>query len=132
MSALHLGTVKIPVTDLARSLPFYCDTLGLSVLFTVEKYGWVQLSGGQFGIALYEIGKSDTSRAPGGDLDFHMICEDRATTLAQVRRQCPDAAWADHVSGAYVLRFADPDGNQLHIFARGENEDDSLKTYPQT
>lgn len=132
MTLLHLGTVKIPVSDLGVSVPFYCACLGLRVLFEVRRYGWVQLDGAGFGIALYEIGKSDNAGPLGHDLDFHMTTGDRDGVLQQVRIRCPDAAWETHVSGAYVLRFADPDGNLLHIFAAGPDEDDSLKTWPDS
>jgi len=132
VTGLHLGTVKIPVSDLGVSVPFYCDCLGLRVLFEVRRYGWVQLEGARFGIALYELGKSDNAGPLGHDLDFHMTTDDPDGVLQRVRDRCPDAGWEVHVSGAYVLRLTDPDGNLLHIFAPGPDEDESLKTWPDS
>lgn len=55
MTRLRLGAVKIPVPDLGVSSRFYCDCLGLRVLFEVRRHGWNQLEGAEFGIALYEL-----------------------------------------------------------------------------
>ncbi len=86
MSSLNyiLGLLKIPVTDLSVSVPFYEKKLHLHKEFVVEKYGWAQFSVGDLSIALYIPGKGGGSSPTNRSLDFHLcLPEDQFSELAE-------------------------------------------------
>lgn len=112
---LKVALLKVPVTDLSRSVAFYEAALGLQAGFVAEAHGWAQLDGAGVPMALYVPGRGGGNRTPGGSVDFHLShpaldqLSERAATVA------PDAAVFVNDDGSASLEFRDPDGNLLKI-----------------
>lgn len=110
--------LKIPVSDLARSVSFYEQAFGLRAVFVAEQYGWGQMEGAGIGFALYVPGKGGGDRHPGGSVDFHLAHADLESLLVQVQGSAPDAAIMANDDGSRSLEVEDPDGNVLKIMAQ--------------
>lgn len=112
---IGLALLKIPVSDLARSVAFYEQVLGRQAVFTAEEFGWAQFDLAKIGLALYVPGKGGGDRAIGGSLDFHLHHPD----LSQLREKLPDNAdqvgLHENADGSKSLEFCDPDGNVIKI-----------------
>lgn len=120
----QLALLKIPVSDVARALPFYRDALGFSEVFVVAEYGWAQLTAGDLPLALYVPGMGGGDRAPGGEVDFHLAVPDlEAWCAAAVGRgaSCPAGVERGDDGSAFCV-VVDPDGNRLRIMALAEGE----------
>ena len=111
----QIGTVMLGTTDLARSLMFYRDTLGLGVQF--EMPGFAFLDGGGVTLALSEAhARLATPVAGGIELVFgvtdvtaaHAALSGRGVEFLNVPRNVTGAQWA--------ANFRDPDGHLLSIF----------------
>lgn len=113
--ALHVCLVKIPVTNLAASVAFYEKALGVTVAFASDEYGWAQLEGAGFPLALYVPGKGGGTRSPGGSLDVHLAHEEVDALAEQVRTVASDAKVHVNDDGSRSLEFTDPDGNVVKI-----------------
>ncbi len=116
---LGLAFLKIPVTDLARAVDFYCRGFGLTADFVSEEYGWAQLGGAEIGLALYVPGKGGGDGVPGQDRDFHLVADDLDVLLKQLLPIAPDAVIATNDDGSRSLDVTDPDGNGLRIMQGG-------------
>lgn len=116
---IGLALLKIPVSDLARSVVFYEQVLGHQAAFTAEEYGWAQFDFADIGLALYVPGKGGGDRVIGGSLDFHLHHPD----LADLRKNLPDDADQvgihENADGSKSLEFCDPDGNVIKIMQSG-------------
>lgn len=115
---LALDLVKIPVESLSASVSFYEAALGLKAGFVSETYGWAQLDGASFALALYVPGKGGGGRTPGGTVDFHLSHDQIDTLEQQVSKSAPDATVHANADGSRSLEFSDPDGNILKIMER--------------
>ncbi|WP_299688998.1 VOC family protein [uncultured Tateyamaria sp.] len=112
--SLHLALLKVPVTDLATSVPFYAALLGQEADFVAEEYGWAQFGAPAPGLALYVPGKGGGDRASGGSLDFHLSAPD----LDGVRNRIAALVTAqihENADGTRSLECEDPSGNGLKI-----------------
>jgi predicted enzyme related to lactoylglutathione lyase len=113
--AFDICLIKIPVSDLARSVNFYGTALGLACDLVVEQYGWAQFSGARLPLALYVPGKGGGSDQPGGSTGFHLSHPDLDSVLALARRADPEAAVFTNADGSRSLELTDPDGNLIKI-----------------
>jgi hypothetical protein len=68
-----LGLLKIPVSDLSKSVSFYKDKLHFQEDFFAEEFGWAQFTAGKLEIALYTPGKGGGSSSFCRNLDFHLL-----------------------------------------------------------
>lgn len=115
----QLALLKIPVSDVARALPFYRDALGFNEVFVVAEYGWAQLSAADLPLALYVPGLGGGDRAPGGEVDFHLAVPDlEVWCVAAVARgaSCPAGVERGDDGTAFCV-LVDPDGNRLKFVA---------------
>ena len=112
---LHLALLKIPVSDLKRSVAFYELVLGCGADVVVEEFGWAQFSQPAPGLALYVAGSGGGDRPLGGSLDFHLAASDLDAMLEQVKSVAEDARIHQNADDSHSLEFADPDGNVLKI-----------------
>ncbi len=90
MRLTQISNVMLGTTDLARSLTFYRDTLGLTVQFEIP--GFVFLSAG---------GVADVTAA-------HETLQARGVEFLNAPRNVTGDQWA--------ANFRDPDGHLLSIF----------------
>ena len=111
----QISTVMLGTTDLARSLAFYRDTLGLTV--QLELPGFVFLNGGGVTLSLSEAhAKLATPVAGGTEIVFgvadvtaaHEALRARGVEFLNAPRNVTGDQWA--------ANFRDPDGHLLSIF----------------
>lgn len=110
-----IGVVLLGVTDMARSLAFYRDRLGLAVQFSNE--GFTFLNGGGVTLGLSkELAKARTPVAGAVEIVFSVASVHDAFKALKAKgvsfnrdpRVIDGANWA--------ANFLDPDGHQLSIF----------------
>ncbi len=111
----EINTVMLGTTDLARSLAFYRDTLGLAVQF--EMPGFVFLNAGGVTLSLSEAhAKLATPVAGGTEIVFgvadvtaaHDALRARGVEFLNAPRNVTGDQWA--------ANFRDPDGHLLSVF----------------
>ncbi|APX10426.1 VOC family protein [Tateyamaria omphalii] len=118
--SLHLALLKIPVSDLKRSVAFYEAVLGCNVDFVAQEFGWAQFSQPAPGLALYVPGAGGGNRSLGGSLDFHLSAPDLEATLERVRHVAETAKIYENADGSGSLELEDPDGNVLKIMGAAQ------------
>ncbi|MCO5244369.1 MAG: VOC family protein [Anaerolineae bacterium] len=118
--ATHVGTVSLTVADMARSLRFYADVLGLHQVAGGD--GRVQV-GGADGAPLLELvevrGAPPKPQHATGLYHFAVLVPDRVELARWLRHVVESRGslqgWADHgVSEAIYL--GDPDGNGIEVY----------------
>ena len=111
----QINNVMLGTTDLARSLAFYRDTLGLAVQF--EMLGFVFLHAGGVTLSLSEAhAKLATPVAGGTEVVFgvadvtaaHEALRARGVEFLNAPRNVTGDQWA--------ANFRDPDGHLLSVF----------------
>jgi catechol 2,3-dioxygenase-like lactoylglutathione lyase family enzyme len=110
----ELSVVMLGVSDLSRSLRFYCGKLGLNL--QREFPGIVFLDGGKVALCLSEPAAKMRGRLPGsGEIGFSVKdvnaayrgLEARGVTFTHGPRSLTPTHW--------IANFDDPDGNHLSI-----------------
>ncbi len=111
----QISNVMLGTTDLARSLTFYRDTLGLTVQF--EMPGFVFLNAGSVTLSLSEAHSKLATPVAGGTeivfavadvTDAHKALTARGVEFLNAPRNVTGDQWA--------ANFRDPDGHLLSIF----------------
>lgn len=103
----------MPVRDLAVSVPFYRDTLGMEAGFVAEEYGWAQLAAGALDLALYVPGKGGGEGSVGGSTGFHLVLSPEEFDV--LAAGMPTSVHQGN-DGTTFVDILDPDGNLLKIF----------------
>ena len=116
-----VSNVWVPVSDMDRAVAFYRDTLGLGVQSQSDE--WTELDADGLTVGLNGRASEQTARAgtPGGAvlaLRAEGSIEDEVSSLEGRGITFPGGI-ADHSWGR-VAAFADPDGNELELFAPPE------------
>jgi catechol 2,3-dioxygenase-like lactoylglutathione lyase family enzyme len=111
----RVGYVMIPVRDLARSLAYYRDALGLAVRFAGDEFAF--LDAGGVALALRKAGNPGPAPADHSiEIVFEVDDIDAAYEALRARgvefRIAPRPATGDR----HVTDFRDPDGHVLSIF----------------
>ena len=111
----RVGYLMIPVRDMARSLAFYRDALGLAVRFAGDEFAF--LDGGGVAVALRKAGNLGPASADHFiEVVFEVDGIDAAYESLRARgvefRNAPRPATGDR----YAADFRDPDGHVLSIF----------------
>jgi len=111
----RVGYLMMPVRDLAASLAFYRDTLGLPVRFAGDEFAF--LDGGGVALALRKsAGAGNASREDAVEVVFEVEDIESAYESLRARgvefRIAPRPATGDK----HVADFRDPDGHVLSIF----------------
>jgi catechol 2,3-dioxygenase-like lactoylglutathione lyase family enzyme len=110
----EVGVIMIGVSDLSRSLGFYCEKLGLNL--QREFPGIAFLDGGRVALCLSEPAAKMRGRLPGsGEIGFSVKdvnaayrgLEARGVTFTHGPRSLTPTHW--------IANFDDPDGNHLSI-----------------
>lgn len=111
----RIGHIMLGVSDAKRSVTFYQEILGMSVLHAGG--GMAFLDGGGVTLALSEeLAKSQEHTAGAVEIVFgvddlhnaHKVLLDRGVKFLREPRQITDTDWA--------ANFRDPDGHLLSIF----------------
>lgn len=109
-------TCSLRVTDLERSIAWYRDVLGFTLLYRAEDIGWCELS---TGVARVNVGLSESQEAGGAGgatLTFGVVdIEDAKATMdaAGVRQ---DGDIQDIPGLVRLLTIFDPDDNALMLY----------------
>lgn len=112
-----LSMIKIPVTDIARSIAFYRDVLGLPEEFSVPEYGWAQFHLGDLPFCLYIAGMGGGQGIAGGCDSVHLATPDLVTmhsALVERGALMPDGLRTGDNGTKYVDVY-DPDGNIIKL-----------------
>jgi len=120
-----IGHVAFRITNLERSLDFYCGKLGFREAFRLDRVGepspwivYIQVVPGQF-IELFPGAQSVALQpgAAGGYNHFSLGVDDMDATLRQLRErglEVPGAA-TQGVDGNWQYWITDPDGNRIEL-----------------
>ncbi|HEY0756280.1 MAG TPA: VOC family protein [Ktedonobacteraceae bacterium] len=118
-----IGHVAFVISDLERSLDFYCAKLGFEQAFILDREGtpspwiiYIQIAPGHF-IELFPGGTGENEVRPVGYNHFCLLVDDLSATLKEL------AARGIAISGEPVLGLdnnwqywlKDPDGNALEL-----------------
>ncbi|MDI2131432.1 VOC family protein [Yinghuangia seranimata] len=116
--------VKFPVSDLPRSLAWYRDVFGLTVVMEFPDEGGVPR-----GVAATVPGLGETMFALRENPDAAAGCKGFDPVSFAVRDRADVEAWAAHLdtlgvphspvieaSIGWILVFHDPDGLELHVY----------------
>jgi len=117
--AYGLSLLKIPVTEINRSVAFFRDFLGLKEEFVADEYGWAQLSAGNLSLALYVPGKGGGEGTVGGSVGFHLTLAapefDALSSDLLARGVLGEGRVHQGNDGTTFIDVVDPDGNVLKI-----------------
>jgi catechol 2,3-dioxygenase-like lactoylglutathione lyase family enzyme len=120
-----IGHVAFRVTELERSLHFYCEILGLREVFRLDREGvpspWIvylQLAPGNF-IELFP-GAAKVGPQPGEDAGYNHFCllvDDIHATVRQLAgRGLPiEGEPTMGIDSNYQYWITDPDGNRIEL-----------------
>jgi predicted enzyme related to lactoylglutathione lyase len=109
---MRIGYVNVAVTDFARALSFYQDTLGLRLRFADEDFGYASFDAGSVHLAIVRD-PDNAGRHTGigllvDDLDeAHVRLAARGVRFTQEPERQP---W-----GGYMALIADPDRNVFYL-----------------
>jgi catechol 2,3-dioxygenase len=120
--ATHVGTVRLQVADLSRSIDYYTELIGLRVTQTAGSRAWLTAHGDD--TPLVELharaGARPVPRQGRLGLFHFAILVPTRTTLGQIVRHLADrgayAGSADHAVSE-ALYLTDPDGLGIEIYA---------------
>jgi catechol 2,3-dioxygenase len=122
----RVGRVRLQVSDLRASLPYYADVLGLRVLSQERAVAILGVPGGSALIELHE--RRGVRRVPRRGLlglyHFAILLPDRVALgrfVTHLREIGASAASADHLVSE-ALYLADPDGLGIEVYADRSRE----------
>lgn len=121
-----LFAVRIFVTDWARAIRFYSETLGMAIAYQSDEMGWAQMAPGAGQLALERVDPSDeegralVGRFVGVSLqvpDIFATCKVLAERGVEFVGPPEKQAW-----GGVLAHLRDPDGNILTLLGTGGPE----------
>jgi catechol 2,3-dioxygenase-like lactoylglutathione lyase family enzyme len=118
-----IGHIAFVISDLDRSLDFYCDKLGFRRAFQLDREGtpspwivYIQIAPGHF-IELFPGGSGENEARPLGYNHFCLLVDDLATTLIELQARGL-AISGEPVRGLdnnWQFWLKDPDGNSIEL-----------------
>lgn len=127
MHEITLHHVSLVVADVAASVAFYRDLLGLPLEPSRPSMGfdgaWLQLPGGQQ-IHLLQVPNPDpvSERPQHGGRDRHVAFLVRDLDVFEARLQAVGAPFTRSMSGRQALFCRDPDGNACELIQAPTSE----------
>lgn len=109
-------TCSLRVTDLDRSIAWYADKLGFSLLYRADEIGWCELS---TGVARVNIGLSESQEAGGAGgatLTFGVTNIEAAKAAMDAAGVRQDGPIQDIPGLVRLLTIFDPDDNALMLY----------------
>lgn len=109
-------TCAISVTSLDRSVPWYTDVLGMTLLYRVDEMAWCELS---TGVDKVNVGLSQVEEAGGkggATLTFGVVDLDAAKAELDRHGVRQDGPIQDVPDMVRLLTFYDPDDNALMLY----------------
>lgn len=118
------------VTDMQRSLKFYCEGLGFTVKHTWTPQGkieWCWVESGTAGLMLQEY---RPERVPAGKLgegvSICFMCRDALAIFREARTRGLDAQRPFVGNGLWVTSFQDPDGYRVDFESPTDAPEESI------
>ncbi|TVQ32070.1 MAG: VOC family protein [Phycisphaeraceae bacterium] len=109
-------TCSIHVTDLDRSLRWYQEVLGFTLLYKIDELAWAELA---TEVARVNIGLGQTEgfkAGPGIKLTFGVKNVDAARAFLESKDVRFDGPTQEHPGMVKLATFYDPDGNALMFY----------------
>lgn len=111
--------VMYPVGDMARSLAFYRDTLGMVV---ESEYGgddgtWVELTASPTTLALFQPADPNNG-PPTGGAAIALAVENVDAAVGELKEKGVAVIWHSETPVCYVAVIRDPDGNGVILHQR--------------
>ncbi|GGN90808.1 VOC family protein [Saccharibacillus kuerlensis] len=117
----HMGRVQLKVSQIERSIRFYHDVIGLTLIAQTEKTAEFGVKGSGVLLGIEEVANAQVMQQQSvtGLYHFAILLPDRAslgTVLRHLAESGMSIGQGDHlVSEAFYLN--DPDGNGIEIYA---------------
>ena len=119
-----LSNVRVFVTDWARAIRFYTDTLEMAAAYRSDEIGWAQMATGESHLALERVDASDSEGRAlvGRFLGISLqVADIFATHKFLAARGVEFVAFPEKQPWSGVLaHLRDPDGNILTLVGSGE------------
>ena len=109
-------TCAISVTSLDRSIPWYADVLGMTLLYRMDEIAWCELS---TAVAKVNVGLSQVEEAGGkggATLTFGVADIEAAKAALDAQGVRQDGPIRDIPAMVRLLTFYDPDDNALMFY----------------
>jgi predicted enzyme related to lactoylglutathione lyase len=112
-----VNVVAYNVTDWARAIKFYHETLGLPIAFQVESAGWVEFGlPNQTHLALNRWDDPKTVPPNTGNATLVLGVDDARGVIAKLRAKGVRCEEPIEIPGMVIYgTFYDPDGNRLQV-----------------
>ncbi len=109
-------TCSIGVTSLERSIAWYRDVLGMTLLYSRDDIAWCELSTGVDKVNV-GLSQNETAGGPGGaTLTFGVTDLEAAKAALDAAGGRQDGPIRDIAGLVRLLTFFDPDGNALMFY----------------
>ena len=118
-----IGHTAFVISDLERSLDFYCNKLGFREAFRLDREGtpppwivYIQITPGQF-IELFPGGSGENPTRPVGYNHFCLLVDDMAATLKELESRGLEIPGEPTRGVDHNLQYwiKDPDGNPIEL-----------------
>ena len=109
-------TCAMQCTDLARSVSWYEDTLGFSLLYKVDEMGWCELKSPVDKVALGLSEVENPEVKGGATLTFGVSDIDSARAALEAKNIAFDGETLTIPKMVKLATFYDPDGNKLMFY----------------
>lgn len=119
MNAPSLLYVNLYVSDLARSVEFFRETLGLEMQFSDESFGYASFDAGpvRMGLAQVDVTDEESRALVGRQTGFGFMVPDLAAAHEDLAaRGVPFPMEPEKQPwGGFMALFEDPDGNVFYL-----------------
>lgn len=109
--------IKIPVSDIEKSISYYRDKVGLTESFSVPEYGWAQFQVGNLPFCLYDPAKGGGGGTPGTCDAIHFAVTDAEASYSALLAQGAiiPGGLETSADGMTFFDLHDPDGNVIKV-----------------
>ncbi len=108
-------TASMGVTDIDRSIAWYRDVLGFTLMYRADEIGWCELSTGVPGVSVGLSQNSDVAKGGGATNVWGVQDIDVAKAHLDAHGVQQDGD-VQHIPGLVkLLTFYDPDGNAMML-----------------
>lgn len=113
----EITLIKIPVSNIEKSIAYYRDVVGLPESFSVPEYGWAQFAVGSLPFCLYDPGKGGGGGTPGTCDTVHFAVADASASydVLTAKGAIIPGGLETSADGMTFFDLHDPDGNVIKV-----------------
>jgi len=113
----QLGNVTVVVKDLARSLRFFRDKIGLRLAFYDRKHKWVCFDAGRMAFSLTTAWNREAKKMVGRRTGLSFYVDDIEKTVKALKKKHVKFNFPPRKQpwGGILANFCDPDGNSYFL-----------------